>query len=296
MITSRFKDLIRRSFNSLGYDIRKLEDKNCDLNLYRDVFPRDSIANKRFYNIGAGDFRHPFWTNIDLRSKWYKKAQGDSEFINFDLFSLKKLPIPSNSAELVYSSHTIEHINDEAAQNMFNESYRILKKGGIFRVTTPNINIEVRAYKNNDRSFFYWIDTYSMPENYNRIKIRMPMNKASTQQIFLFHFASIVSELHTDRTLPKISDKEFDKLFSTLDYEEALNYCTSKCSIELQRKYPGNHMNWWNKKKAFRMLREAGFEKIYSSAYGQSFSPVLRNTALFDHTGPKVSLYIEAVK
>jgi len=55
-------------------------------------------------------------------------------------------------------------------------------------------------------------------------------------------------------------------------------------------------MNWWNKKKAFRMLREAGFEKIYSSAYGQSFSPVLRNTALFDHTGPKVSLYIEAVK
>jgi len=47
---------------------------------------------------------------------------------------VKELPIENDSAEVVYSSHTVEHITDEAAQKMFNESYRILKKGGILRI------------------------------------------------------------------------------------------------------------------------------------------------------------------
>jgi len=81
-----------------------------------------------------------------------------------------------------------------------------------------------------------------------------------------------------------------------MEYEEALNHCISKCSLEVQKKYPGNHINWWNKDKLFRMLRMAGFENIYLSGYGQSLSPVLRNTWIFDNTHPKLSLYIEAVK
>jgi len=44
------------------------------------------------------------------------------------------------------------------------------------------------------------------------------------------------------------------------------------------------------------MLRKAGFSKIFLSGYGQSFSPVLRNTDLFDNTHPEISLYVEAIK
>ena len=212
------------------------------------------------------------------------------------MFSLEKLPIPDNSAEIVYSSHTVEHLNDEAAQNMFNEAYRVLKKGGTFRVTTPNIELEYRAYSENDRSYFYWIDMYSKPNNYNRIKIKEPMTKASIQQIFLWNFASITSELVIDETVKKISDKELDEVFSTLSFEDALNYCTSRCPLDAQMNYPGYHLNWWNEKKTVRMLKLAGFEDIYKSGYGQSFSPVLRNTILFDNTHPKISLYMEAIK
>jgi ubiquinone/menaquinone biosynthesis C-methylase UbiE len=212
------------------------------------------------------------------------------------LFSSDKLPIPDNSAEIVYSSHTIEHINDEAAQNMFNEANRILKKGGTFRFNTPNIDLEYRAYSEGDRNYFYWIDAYSIPKNYKRVKLKMPMNKASIQQVFLFHFASCLSELVNDETVQKFSDNKIDEMFSTLNYEEALDYFTSRCSIDVQMKNAGFHMNWWNENKAFRMLKEAGFEKIYRSGFGQSFCPVLRNTILFDKTHPKVSLYIEAIK
>jgi hypothetical protein len=44
------------------------------------------------------------------------------------------------------------------------------------------------------------------------------------------------------------------------------------------------------------MLKNAGFENIYLSGYGQSFSPVLRNIYFFDNTHPKVSLNVEAFK
>ena len=163
--------------NRFGYKIVKKEDRVANLELYWNTFPKESISEKRFFNIGAGSFKHPFWTNIDLENKWYRDVQKEGVSINYDLFSLEKIPVKDNTAEIIYSSHTVEHINDEAAQNMFNESYRILKKGGLFRFTTPNIDLEYMAYRNNDRNYFYWIDNYSTPKEMNRIKIRMPMNK-----------------------------------------------------------------------------------------------------------------------
>ena len=121
------------------------------------------------------------------------------------------------------------------------------------------------------------------------------MNKASIQQLFLFAFASYVSTL-VDNTLDKISDEKLDNIFEKMRYEDALNYCTSRCPIELQRKYTGFHMNWWNIKKETKMLKKAGFNEIYLSGYGQSFSPALRDTRYFDDRYPTISLYVEAIK
>jgi len=179
---------------------------------------------------------------------------------------------------------------------MFNESHRILRKGGVFRVTTPNIDLDFRAYKENDRHFFYWVDWYSTPKACQRIKLNKPLNEASIQQIFLWHFASSASTLHVDGSPERMSDEELDRVFREMEYEEALNYCISKCSLEVQKKYPSNHINWWNKNKLFQMLRNAGFDNVYLSGYGQSFSLVLRNILIFDNTHPKITLYVEAVK
>lgn len=302
MMEMKLKRTIRKLFNAIGYDIRKLEksDKSglpdrSDLALYYKIYGKEAVENRRFYNIGAGSFRHQAWTNVDHESDWYRDARRNNIGIDWDLLSLTPIPVEDNSAEIVYSSHTIEHITDEAAQNMSNESYRILRKGGIFRVTTPNIDLYFRAYKENDRHFYYWLDWYKAPEEYQRLKANKPLTEASMQQVFLKNFAYSASTLHTDGASERIDDEELDRVFRELEYEEALNYCTSKCSLEVQRKYPGNHINWWNKNKLFRMLRTAGFSNIYLSGYGQSFSPVLRNTLIFD-THPKISLYVEAVK
>lgn len=290
----RVKKVVKKVVNAIGYDIHRVR-KN-DIDLYYEIYGKKAVENRRFYNIGAGSFRHPAWTNVDHKSEWYNVVQENGIDIDWDLLSLTPLPIQDDSAEIVYSSHTIEHITNEAAQNMFKESHRILRKGGVFRVTTPNIDLEFRAYKENDRHCFYWIDCYSIPKNYQRAKLNKPLNEASIQQIFLGHFASSASTLHADGSPERISDEELDRIFREMEYEEALNYCISKCSLEVQKKYPGNHINWWNKNKLFRMLRIARFHNIYLSGYGQSFSPVLRNIWMFDSTHPKISLYVEAVK
>ena len=281
--------------NAIGYDIKVWRARN-DIDLYHRIYRKKAVENRRFYNIGAGSFSHPAWTNVDHASEWYRVVQEKGIDIDWDLLSLTPLPVQDDSAEIVYSSHTIEHIINEAAQNMFNESHRILRKGGVFRVNTPNIDLDFRAYKENDRHFFYWIDWYSTPKACQRIKLNRPLNEASIQQIFLWHFASSASTLHADGSPERITDEELDRIFREMEYEEALNYCISKCSLEVQKKYPGNHINWWNKNKLFRMLRNAGFDNIYVSGYGQSFSPVLRNILTFDNTHPKISLYVEAVK
>jgi len=212
------------------------------------------------------------------------------------LFSVEPLPIESQSAEVVYSSHTVEHVSNEAAQNMFNEAYRILKPNGFLRITTPNIDLAYRAYRENDRGYFDWINMYSIRRNWQRVKYNKPLKEASIEQIFLAHFATSVSTLHADGAPERIDDDGLRSLFSENGVEWVLDYCISKCPLEIQKRYPGNHMNWWNFAKMSSMLKKAGFVKIHLSGYGQSYCPILRDVKLFDNTHPEISLYVEAIK
>lgn len=288
------KKLIKKIINAAGYELKARN--GLDLDTYRRLYGKDSVENRRFYNIGAGSFRHPAWTNVDHESEWYAEHQRSGVDISWDLMSESPLALEAGVAELAYSSHTVEHVTDAAAQNMFNEVHRILKPNGTFRVTMPNIDLHYRAYRDNDRDFFYRIKHYSRPKDYQRAMYDRPLGDASIQQLFLVHFAFNASVLHVDGAKKRIEDAELDRIFSEMRYEEALDYCVSRCCLEIQKKYPGNHFNWWNEGKVIRMLRAAGFAEVFRSAYGQSRVPVLRNTDYFDSTHPKESLYVEARK
>ena len=289
--------IIKKVFDKLGLQISRRHTKDENIPMYTRLFGDESVRNKNFYNIGAGSFNHSCWTNVDFKSDWYKEYNaGAGNGIDFDLFSCQPLPIESNTAQIVYTSHTIEHLNDAAVQNIFNETYRILKPGGFFRIVTPDIDIEYRAYLQNDRDYFYWIDFYSTEKDYKRVKIRKPLNQETTAQVFLEDFAAQASEISLNGAPKRISDEELKTLFATMPFEQAMDYCTSLCTVEIQKQNPGNHINWFNEKKLFAMLTKAGFKTMHRSAHGQSFCPVLRDLNFFDSTLPKVSMYVEAVK
>jgi SAM-dependent methyltransferase len=279
--------IARKALRRLGIEVHRIPREQPTL--YR-VYPTESLIGRRFYNIGAGNFYHPYWTNVDYATEHYREEQ-TAPFLSFDLMSLRSLPIADNSAELVYTSHTVEHISDAAAQNLFDNAHRILKRGGFFRLATPDFDLEYSAFRRGDRELFFWTEWYSAPGTWEQL-YTMPLDQAPIEQLFLEHFATQLTELSKAPSHRKYSSEEIAAAFGNGSGERVVADFCRQCQWSAE--FPGSHINWWNYAKAERMLRQAGFKNIYRSAYGQSSAPPMRNTALFDNTHPKISLYVEA--
>lgn len=82
----------------------------------------------------------------------------NSNWINFDYVSsskavkkanlLKKLPLKREIADLVYSSHFLEHIPYAKVTDFLNEILRILKPGGRVRLVLPDLENMANTYVN----------------------------------------------------------------------------------------------------------------------------------------------------
>ena len=94
-------------------------------------------ANDLCINIGCGPRPLPGWINLDA-------ARGERIDVVWDL--RQGLPFPDSSCSAVFSEHLIEHITKEDAARFFSECYRILKAGGVLRVSTPDAELFLRSY------------------------------------------------------------------------------------------------------------------------------------------------------
>ncbi len=285
------KHPLRRFANLFGFDVTRL-NAPPDTYVYKKHFSEASILNRAFLNIGAGSFKHPCWTNLD----YYANGSVPAGHVHIDLMSLKPLPFHDEFAEIAYCSHTIEHVSNAAVINLLKETFRVLKKGGIFRIVTPDIDLAYDAWRKNDRDFFFWIEASESTGNWKTTNMKMPLTKTTLAQVFLIEFASSASEVSIEGAAKRISDDELINVFENMKYEDALDYCISRCPEELQQKFSYQHMNWFNEKKLHQMLSQSGFKTVYRSGYLQSKSPVLRNVRYFDQTLPRTSLYLEAIK
>ncbi|MBL0342400.1 MAG: methyltransferase domain-containing protein [Bacteroidetes bacterium] len=152
------KKIIRDVFRKFGLEVQFI-NKSTDEDLYRKLYPIDSLSKLRFYNIGAGDFQHPCWTNVDGKSEWYQNYFDVNKIgIQVDLFAHEQFPIEDNTAELVYTSHTIEHIDDHSVQFLFDDAYRFLKKDGVIRIVTVNSDTAFNAWQRKDRNYFFGVN------------------------------------------------------------------------------------------------------------------------------------------
>ena len=286
------KKLLRALANRCDLDIVRMGKIKKDYGFY-DHFSHESLRQKRFYNIGAGKFAHQYWTNVDYANESYRVVQRHP-FLQYDLMAQCPLPIESDVAEAVYSSHVIEHVTDDAVRNMLAESYRILKPGGVIRLTAPDALLIFKAYQHGDRNFWDWFHLHFLHDALN-MRYKCPPEKASIHQLFLHLFATQLSEIGLDDSAPqKCSDAEIIEVMSAHPAVETLDYFTRRCRFNPD--HTRNHLNWWTCEKLIAFLKEAGFSNPYRSGWGQSLCPPMRNNALFDNTIPIMSLYVEAVK
>ena len=77
------------------------------------------------------------WINLDFNSD--SKNVIKANLIN-------KIPLKNNSVDFVYSSHFIEHLENKDLNKLLDEIIRILKPGGILRLSTPNFEYLVKEY------------------------------------------------------------------------------------------------------------------------------------------------------
>lgn len=62
---------------------------------------------------------------------------------------IKGLPVKDDSVDGVYCSHTLEHLSLEDFRKALKNTYRIMKKGGIFRCVVPDLEWAARTYIKN---------------------------------------------------------------------------------------------------------------------------------------------------
>jgi predicted SAM-dependent methyltransferase len=268
----------------------KLDGEN--LEIYIRWFGEKPLRQRRFYNIGAeAAFKHPAWTKINHPSAHYGDENLD---IAWDLDSNRPLPIEDGQAKVIFSRYTLEHANNAAVEYFLSEAFRTLSEDGFLRLIVPDIEIYYAAYLLKDEDFFYRPkhDLKTFPNE----DFGSNINLASFEQKFLWSFASSASTLHAAGAEESISDQEFQRIFAALSLEDALDYCLSKCSLEVQRRHPENHINWFSAGKLGAMMHKAGFGTVYRSGYGQSQCAVLRDVQLLEDREPGVGLFMEGRK
>jgi len=84
------------------------------------------------------------WTNIDILDL---KVFADRNAYIFRQHDLRKpLPYNDNTVDMIFTSHTLEHLSDEEGLQLLRECYRTLKPGGIIRIAVPDTELLVQEY------------------------------------------------------------------------------------------------------------------------------------------------------
>ena len=100
------------------------------------VMARSSRGARKIH-LGCGGNVLDGWANLDM--------DGPRGVVRFDLN--RPLPFPSGSAELVYSEHFVEHVRKDQATALLAECGRVLRPGGVLRVSTPDLAVLVEEYR-----------------------------------------------------------------------------------------------------------------------------------------------------
>jgi hypothetical protein len=225
-------------------------------------------------------------------SDWYGGVQ--KNVIHHDLMAKGPLPIETGQAKVMYTSHTIEHVKEDAVQVLFSEAYRCLESGGVFRITTgPDAETDFRALINKDEDWFYWDRMYESKGTYESI-YHKPATSVPLSERWLHHVATQLAPNDVSPSKAKFSDKEIWEAIEAYGFPNVLDYFCGLCQFQSDR--PGNHISWWTHDKVMKSLKEAGFRSIYRSGCGQSSSALMRNSKLFDSTHPQMSIYVEAIR
>lgn len=97
------------------------------------------LSNVKIH-LGCGAVRLGEWINVDL----------NSALVDIQLDLTQRMPFADESASYMFCEHFIEHLTRDQAVDFLRECLRVLKPGGVIRISTPNLRFLIAAYLNCD--------------------------------------------------------------------------------------------------------------------------------------------------
>lgn len=109
------------------------------------------------------------------------------------------LSLPADSADLVYSSHVLEHMALDDLCAALREVHRVLRPGGVFRSVMPDLEREVQGYLQSvadDRASEFLRTTLLGQQSRPRgLMARLRATYGNSQHLWLWDFPSIACRL-----------------------------------------------------------------------------------------------------
>jgi predicted SAM-dependent methyltransferase len=110
--------------------------------------------------VNLGSFLDCFyygWENIDILDlSGFAKAQAYI-FKQHDV--TKGLPYKDSEVDIVFSSHLLEHLTREEGAKLLQECYRVMKPGGIIRLSIPDTKMITQKYLDGKISDYRYVNT-----------------------------------------------------------------------------------------------------------------------------------------
>lgn len=94
-------------------------------------------------HLGSGNERKEDWVNVDLA--------GYPVDVAWNL--AQPLPLPDGSADGVFHEHLLEHLTLSEGLALAEESYRLLRPGGVLRIGVPDAGEGIRSYSEEPSGF-----------------------------------------------------------------------------------------------------------------------------------------------
>jgi SAM-dependent methyltransferase len=126
---------------------------------------RDWLQAKGLRGLDCGCGKNPTtgWLNVDVRpfggpgenrTELGRVALLDGSFYFFQHDVRDPFPIEDASFDWIYSSHVIEHMRQERTIEVLRELRRLLRPGGLMRLSTPDLRRYIEGYVDPERRFF----------------------------------------------------------------------------------------------------------------------------------------------
>ncbi len=99
------------------------------------------------YSLGARVAGTPFLGRLAKGVGLFNMDWDDRIFLHN---LVETFPWQDNDVQVVYSSHTLEHMTREDGYRFLSECFRVLEPGGIIRMVVPDLSFIVKSYNNGD--------------------------------------------------------------------------------------------------------------------------------------------------